>query len=110
MSSPRFLLDANCFIEPHNTFYPFCYAPAFWDALIHGHRAGMVFTLDEVEKEITKQVNEVKKWIEHENFPRSFILPTTVETVRKYAEIQKWANEQTNFSPAAKKAFADGLR
>jgi len=34
MSDLRFLLDANCFIEPCNTYYPFCYAPAFWDTVI----------------------------------------------------------------------------
>ena len=106
MSSPRFLIDTNCFIEPHRTYYPFCYAPAFWDALLRGHEAGMVFSLDEVKNEIVKKEDAVKNWVEQENFPVSFFMATTEATVQKFAEIQNWVGKHQRYSLPEKNKFA----
>jgi len=106
MNKPQFLLDANCFIEPRNTFYPFCYAPAFWDALLLGHEAGLVFSLDEVKKEVSHRVDEIKNWIEQDDFPPTFFMPSTEATVRKFKEIQNWVGGHSSFSTLEKNKFA----
>jgi hypothetical protein len=106
MNKSHFLLDANCFIEPRNTFYPFCYAPAFWDALLYGHESGVIFSLDEVKKEISEKEDEIKNWVEQENFPPSFFKPITEETIRKFAEIQNWTDKHRYFSRLEKNKFA----
>ena len=106
MSKPRFLLDANCFIEPRNTFYPFCFAPAFWDALLLGHTSGVIFSLEEVKDEISHKVDEIKNWVEQEDFPPSFFMPSTETTVRKFAEIQNWVDKQPYYSRQEKNKFA----
>ena len=105
MSNVRFLLDANCFIEPSKTCYPFCFAPAFWDALIQGHKSQMIFTLSKVKKEIL--VDEIRDWFGQQDFPGSFVLKETTDTVRNYAMIQKWVTQHPFFSQVEKNKFAD---
>ena len=105
MSKPRFLLDTNCFIEPCETFYPFCYAPAFWDALLRGHKAEMVFSLNEVKTEILD--DEINNWIKKEDFPNTFFQKITNVAVQKYAEIQNWVLQHPHFSLAEKSKFAE---
>jgi hypothetical protein len=108
MNNLRFLLDTNCFIEPCNTYYPFCYAPAFWAALIHGHEAGMVFTLNEVKKEITeKKIDEISNWIGQKGFPATFVQKVTDVTIQRYKEIQNWVGQHPYFSRSEKNKFAD---
>ena len=50
MSNPRFLLDANIFIEAANKWYPMDVAPGFWDALAAKHHEGKVYLLKEIER------------------------------------------------------------
>ena len=105
MGDVRFLLDANCFIEPSKTCYPFCFAPAFWESLLRGHTEGMVFTLSEVKKEISE--DDIKAWFERKNFPDSFILTETVETIQNYATMQNWVQQHSFFTSSEKSKFAN---
>lgn len=107
MSELCFLLDTNCFIESSKTYYPFCYAPAFWDALIYGHRMEMIYTLSEVKKEILEKGDEIRDWIEQANVPATFVQNMTDAGIQNYADMQKWVSRHPHFSPSEKSEFAE---
>lgn len=53
MSSEIYLLDANGFITPYNTYYQFELAPTYWETLQQYIESGDIAILDMVFKEIT---------------------------------------------------------
>ena len=65
MNNTRFLLDAN-------KWYPMDIAHGFWDVLAMKHRDGLVYTIDEVKREIKDA--EISVWIADQNSAASFIL------------------------------------
>ena len=42
MNNEIFLIDANSLITPYLTFYPFDFAPGFWEQLANSIRNGQV--------------------------------------------------------------------
>ena len=46
MGNEIFLLDSNIFIQPKNTFYPFDFAPGFWQQLQKHIESGEIAVLD----------------------------------------------------------------
>lgn len=63
MAKERFLLDTNSFVTPYLSFYPFDFAPAYWEQLesilIHDE----VFLLDSVVDEIVKGDDDLTNWL-----------------------------------------------
>jgi len=65
-----FLIDANALITPFQKYYPFNWAPLFWQCMKDAILSGDVLLLDVVKKEILKGQKEDEKkdalteWIE----------------------------------------------
>ena len=64
MSKEIFLIDANSLITPHLTFYPFDFAPGFWNQLERPIKDGRIVVLDMVKAEILHGNDSLKEWME----------------------------------------------
>lgn len=64
MSKEIFLLDTNSFITPHLTYYPFDFAPGFWEQLERNIENGRIAVLDIVKAEILQGNDNLKEWME----------------------------------------------
>ncbi|MGD2110011.1 MAG: DUF4411 family protein [Phycisphaerae bacterium] len=106
--SRRYVLDANVFIEAQNRYYAVDICPGFWVALTRQHKAGRIFSIDRVRKELLNL--DLRKWIE-EKLPRTFFKGTGDKKVADaFAEMVMWVQDQ-QFKPQAKAEFssvADG--
>lgn len=102
----KYILDSNVFIEAHRRYYSFDLAPSFWKFLIENAKANKLLSIDRVYEELTKGNDKLAEWVKKE-FNFAFI-PTynDTEILRKYAELMKWANSQTQYSQNAKDEFA----
>ena len=64
MSKEIFLLDTNSFITPHLNFYPFDFAPGFWDQMEQHINSGRIAILDMVKNEILQGNDNLRSWME----------------------------------------------
>ncbi len=65
MSEEIFLIDSNSLITPHLTFYPFDFAPGFWNQLEQAITDGKIAILDMVKAEILHGNDALKDWMEN---------------------------------------------
>lgn len=99
-----YLLDANVFISAKNNHYGFEFCPAFWDWLDSAHVAGTVQSVDRVYDELIERVDDLSEWARAR---RGFFVALTGDDIRAVAEVNRWANDSTDYDPAAKAEFAD---
>ena len=108
MARPKYLIDANVFIQAKNLYYRFDFCEAFWAWLHKAHEAGLVFSIKKVKKELMggDKSDLVRKWVE--NLPEDFFLDdvTDQDVMRTYAKVMQWTSASTHFSPQAKAEFA----
>lgn len=95
----KYLLDANSFISPYKNYYPFDFAPGFWQQLKVKIDDNTVFipkaVLDELEAgndDLTKWAKEIKK----EN-----VLCEDKKILEKLSEILNYLNESPLYLPGA---------
>ncbi len=104
--SPVFVLDANVFISAKNSYYAFDIVPAFWKGLISFSSDGRVRSIDRIKKQLEDGNDELADWIKGGNMGEAFVSSGTPEVVEAYEEIVNWVQSNSQFSPAAKAAFA----
>lgn len=63
MSNQVFLLDTNSFITPHLNYYPFDFAPGFWEQVECNIKTGRIAILDLVKSEIMQGNDKLKEWM-----------------------------------------------
>jgi Domain of unknown function (DUF4411) len=107
----RYLIDANVFVTAKNLYYRFEFCDAFWQWVIDGHQAGLVFSVSQVRRELVDGNKDdlVRKWI-NEQLPDSFFLPDKKDnaTMNSYGSIIQWATSSTHYTKGAKDEFARG--
>lgn len=86
MSNEIFLLDTNSFITPHLTYYPFDFAPGFWEQMEFNINNGCIAVLDMVKNEILQCNDSLKNWMEDLEIQR-FVDRRTPDILNKYAEV-----------------------
>lgn len=64
MSREIFLIDTNSLITPHLAFYPFDFAPGFWEQMETNIGNGSIAILDMVKSEILQGNDCLKEWME----------------------------------------------
>jgi len=99
-----YLLDANVFIAAKNNHYGFEFCPAFWDWLDAANTADSVHSVERVYDELIGRGDDLSDWARDR---RAFFLPLTADDVRAVAEVNRWANDSSDYDPAAKAEFAD---
>ncbi len=112
---PRFLLDANVFIEASNRYYQHSICPGFWNALIfhfqdqsllHSQRRS-IMSIDKVKDEILLPV-WLTEWIEKEASDEWFRSTASNPVQSEYKKVIEWASKNKQYTQAAKSKFADG--
>ena len=58
----KFLLDANTFITPFQSYYPFDFASGFWMQLKPKLKLDSVYVLDVAKNEVMKGGDELSEW------------------------------------------------
>jgi predicted nucleic acid-binding protein len=118
---PRYVLDANVFIEAHQRYYAFDVCPGFWECLLHHHRTGRIVSIDRVRAELVKAKNkdeseknkpdELERWVKG-TAPKDLFETVNDQSVMKsFAEMMAWVQSQSQYTKDAKKEFvqvADG--
>lgn len=102
----KYLLDSNVFIEAKNRYYGFDICPGFWEWL---KESDEVRSLDEVEKELEAEEDDLSKWVK-DHLKSYFFYPKSHEIQENYSEIVEYVRE-LNVLVSAKNSFlsvADG--
>ena len=101
-----FLVDSNVLIAAHRQYYAFPICPGFWQSIIEQYHGGKVLSIDRVKEELSNQGDALEEWIDAE-LPKTFFGSSDQDSViEKYAELQQWANDETQYNEAAKAEFA----
>jgi len=58
-----YLMDSDTFIAPYRTYYPFDFAPSFWEFLGNNILNGNIAVLKKVYDEVSKGADELSVWI-----------------------------------------------
>lgn len=100
MSEETFLIDANSLITPHLTFYPFDFAPGFWDQLEQAINDGKIVVLDMVKAEILHGNDALKDWMENLEI-KNYIDHREPCILQKYSAILQHVQNSPWYKPAA---------
>ena len=107
----RYLLDANVFIQAHQTYYGFDLCPGFWLALSRQNEAKRIFSIDKIRTELLALSDKLNDWVMNQA-PDTFFKKTADKAVTDaYRDLANWVQNQTQFTPEAKAVFssvADG--
>ncbi|GHV82445.1 hypothetical protein AGMMS49991_10030 [Spirochaetia bacterium] len=60
-----FIIDSNALVRPYREFYPFDFAPSFWDALAREIINKRIVVLDSVFKELTRAPKDKEDALSH---------------------------------------------
>jgi predicted nucleic acid-binding protein len=107
MSNEIFLIDTNSFITPHLTYYPFDFAPGFWEQLEKNIEDGKVAILDIVKSEILQGEDSLKNWIDDLEICK-FIDHREEDIINKYGEILQSIQSNSCYKPAALMEWSKG--
>lgn len=101
MSNELFLVDTNTFITPYKTFYPFDFAPSFWDFLRDNIESGKITVLQKVFDEVIKGNDSLSEWLKDLSFTK--IDHRTPDVLNAYGEVLH--HIQCGVSPSGLKLY-----
>lgn len=64
MSDEIFLIDTNSFITPYLNYYPFDFAPGFWEQMKQFIKNGRIVLLDMVKAEVLQGKDSLSDWMD----------------------------------------------
>ena len=86
MRLDKFILDANIFITPYRSYYPFDLARGFWEQMEKCLKREDVILLDVVSSEIKRLEDDLSRWLGGiDNNELTSV--KTPEIIQKYAEV-----------------------
>lgn len=106
----KYLIDSNCFIEPHRGLCPLDVAVSFWNKLKELMTEKDVYVLDKVKGELTEWEDELKKWIVDNVGKDQLVKFETAESVAKFKEVNMWALSNVQYTQGAKDKFTNADR
>jgi len=103
----KYLLDANIFIQAHQTYYAFDIAPSFWDKLIRGANEDKIISIDQIKSELESSHNDdlLSTWATN-NFNEWFFPCSDNLVYQSYRDIIEWSQRNAQFYDTAKSEFA----
>ena len=63
MSNKIYLIDTNSLIEPFLKYYPFDFAPGFWEQMARFIEIGKIAVLDLVKNELLQGNDKLRDWV-----------------------------------------------
>src|SRR5258708_36485997 len=98
----RYVLDANIFIQAHQTYYGFDICPGFWLALSRQHETKRIFSIDKIRIELLALRDQLSDWI-IKKAPDTFFKGTADKAVSDpFRERVNWVQSESQFTPEAK--------
>ena len=98
--SKKYLIDANSLIRPARAYYPFDFAPSFWQQLRPKISLDKIAVLDKVRDEILKGTDELSTWISA--LPNECILSTQdIQIIRTYRDVLGFIQQSDKYSESA---------
>ena len=98
--SEKHLIDANSLIRPARAYYPFDFAPSFWQQLRPKISLDKIAVLDKVRDELLKGTDELSTWIS--DLPNECILSTQdMQILQKYRDVLSFIQQSDKYSEAA---------
>jgi hypothetical protein len=97
-----YLLDANIFIQAKNLQYGFDFCPAFWEWLLVANSANVVFSIEEVGKELKVGADQLATWAAARD--DKFFLKPNAAVAGSLSETSTWA-ANSGFAAAAVSTF-----
>lgn len=107
LESPKYVIDANIFMQAARTYYSFDIAPRFWEALVEYGNDNKIVSIDKVFQEIKLGDDKLKEWAINDF--KFFDTTQTMEIIKCFGELSQWAESQTHYTRAAKDEFMDTL-
>ena len=100
MEKITYLIDANSLITPNNSFYPFEWAPGFWEQIEKAIVEGNIAILDMVKAEILQGKDKLKEWMEQLDIG-NYIDHRDSDILKKYGEILEYVHDAKCYKEAA---------
>lgn len=107
MSKTVFLVDTNSLITPHLTFYPFDFAPGFWEQIERPIKDGRIAILDLVKNELLQGNDSLKDWIADLSIGR-YVDHRETEILAQYSLVLQHIQQNPCYKPAALQEWANG--
>lgn len=106
MNKEVFLIDTNSLITPHLTYYPFDFAPSFWEQMERHIEDGDIAILDIVKSEILQGKDSLKDWILNLHNIGKYIDHRQSAILEQYAAILQYIQNSPYYKPSALKEWA----
>lgn len=98
--SKKYLIDANSLIRPARAYYPFDFAPSFWQQLRPKISLDKIAVLDKVRDEILKGTDELSTWIS--DLPNECILSTQdIQIIQTYRDVLSFIQQSDQYTESA---------
>lgn len=98
--SKKYLIDANSLIRPARAYYPFDFAPSFWQQLRPKISLDKIAVLDKVRDEILKGTDELSTWISA--LPNECILSTQdIQIIQTYRDVLSFIQQSDQYTESA---------
>ena len=98
--SKKYLIDANSLIRPARAYYPFEFAPSFWQQLRPKISLDKIAVLDKVRDEILKGTDELSTWISA--LPNECILSTQdIQMIQTYRDVLSFIQQSDQYTESA---------
>lgn len=106
-NTKKYVLDANIFIEAHQTYYAFDLAPSFWEKLIYSAEKEKLISIDKIREELKNgnKGDKLSDWISN-HFHEWFESCADDKVYQCYGKIMDWAQNSDHFNDSAKEEFA----
>lgn len=100
----RYLLDANVFIRAKRDHYRFSTFPCFWNWVVAKQAAGLVFSIEAIERELQRGQDDLTRWAA--GLPAGSFLPPDTATAASARALTAWTRDPGRpYTPAAVATF-----
>lgn len=103
----KYIIDSNCFIEPHRGFCPTDVGVSFWNKLKELYDRDILYSIEKVKDELFMHEDDLKKWFKG-NLHEGFFIPfNTPECICQLEKVINWANDSLHYNQIAKTKFTN---
>lgn len=108
---PKYLLDANIFIQSHNINYHPSFCELFWDWIVSGYEANIFCSIDKIKNELIHQANsddELSVRLRAKRVPDDFFKLSLGDPLvtQSYEKLMEWVNRTPRYEPEAIHEFS----
>ncbi len=101
----KYIIDTNCFIQPHKTFCPTDVGISLWNKIRELADSGVICSLDKVQDELYENSDDLKEWLTANVDDGFFCRFSGDDVTRKLQSIISWASSSTRYYDKAKQKF-----